>query len=414
MLADPEDLEALFLEEARTLGALDDPNLAAVLDFDWDAAGRPFFVMEYCCNNLGVLLGEGPRYEDPSRPLPVAQAARYAEQILHGLAHLHHAGIVHRDMKPFNVLITAQDGVKIIDLGLCRASGECKVMPKGVKVGTPYYSAPEQEADPDSVDHRADLYAVGVMLWRMLTGHMPPEGPARQHDNRPSSINPVLDSGWDDFLATALATRPQDRFASAQDMRLALDEVMVGWRKRIAAACVLEEEPQGATPHGTNPRPRSQPRKVRPAEARKAFPVDELLRPLSYVAGDFETLPAPQGESVLRHLATGLVWQKGGSQYGLPMHQAKAYIRSLNACSYGGFADWRLPTVDELLTILVPARSLGDYCLPPAFSPVQRWLWSADRRTYAASWYADAMLGFITSQDHTCAFSVRAVRGAAD
>jgi serine/threonine-protein kinase len=135
-----DQVESLFYTEARILANTRHANLAPLFDFDHDEAGRPFFVMEYLCMNLGTLIGETYEMERPTRSLPPERAARYITQTLEGLARLHYAGIIHRDIKPYNLLLTDDDRVKIIDLGLSRLRGEIKALPETFKIGTPFYA----------------------------------------------------------------------------------------------------------------------------------------------------------------------------------------------------------------------------------------------------------------------------------
>jgi len=440
-----EEIEALFLDEVRVLGSMRDKHVVSVLDFDRDAEGRPFFVMEYYCLNLGLLLGE--RYEEgPARRLTVDKAAHYGRQALLGLERLHWEGVLHRDVKPFNMLVTPEDTLKLIDFGLSRVRGEGRgdrAQPGGLKIGTPFYTAPEQEASAQAADERSDLYSMGVTLWRMLTGHLPgqvaqvaqPGQPGKDGGGRlPSELCPALDAGWDDFLLRAAHPKPAQRFQNARDMRLALDKTHADWRERLAKACGLEEPREGSAPSRTltregavlpgppihlqsaqlswdrPSRPRSTPIRVRPAEARSVFPVDEFFRPLVYASGEFS---ADAGGFTVAHAATGLVWERAGSDFPLQWEQSQEYVEELNQAGFAGHADWRLPTLDELLTILAPSDSLGDYCLQPLFDTTQLRLWSADRATFVSAWYADAELGFVAAQDFTCFFHARAVRGPA-
>mgnify|MGYP006304816939 FL=1 len=147
-----EQINTLFFTEARTLANINHPHVAGLLDFDYDQTGRPFFVMEYLCMNIGSLIGERYEIEKPTRILPPNRAFRYIDQILDGLDRLHATGIIHRDIKPYNILLTDDDQVKIIDLGLSRLRGEVTSLPDAFKIGTPYYSSPEQSERPDQAD----------------------------------------------------------------------------------------------------------------------------------------------------------------------------------------------------------------------------------------------------------------------
>ena len=223
--ADPALLRRDFFREAALMAGIRHPNIAQVLDVDEAPApdggsggstgGRPFFVMEYYCNNLGALLGEGYRVEEPTRRLGVDQALSCARQLASACARLHHAGILHRDVKPYNLMLAERppdtcltgsgqadvlfaDEVKLIDFGLSRLRGEKgPARPRGAVVGSPYYAAPEQEADPESADERADVFSAAVTLFRCLTGRLPQEGlPA-------SSLRVGLDQRFDAFFARA-------------------------------------------------------------------------------------------------------------------------------------------------------------------------------------------------------------------
>lgn len=406
----PTEIEERFLAEVRVLGSIRDEHVVGVLDFDRDQAGRPFFVMDYYCVNLGLLLGE--RYESaPARRLTVDKAARYGRQALLGLARLHWEGVVHRDVKPFNILITPEDTVKLIDFGLSRVRGEGRTQPGGLKIGTPYYTAPEQEDAPEEADERSDVFSMGVVLWRMLTGVMPddPTGhvPAQGSERRrPGEINPLLGLEWDDFLLRAAHPDRSQRFANALDMCAALDAAHAAWRERLSEACRLQD-PE-ISPRMAAARPRSAPLKVRVAESEGVFALDSLFRPMAYVSGEMRSL---LDGLCVEHPATGLTWERTGSPFPLQWEEALEYVEELNDARFAGFADWRLPTVDELLTILAPAGEWGDYCLQPVFDTAQRILWSADRATYVSAWCADVELGFVTAQDFTCFFHARAVRG---
>ena len=168
--------------------------------------------------------------------MPPDKALWYIRQTLEGLARLHQADIVHRDIKPFNLLITDEDLVKISDFGLSRLRGEMMVTPSNLKVGSPYYAAPEQEENPNLVDARADLYAVGVLLYRLLLGFLPLE-PLK----KPSRFHDELDKTWDEFLFRAMAPKREQRFNSAREMIGALDELAKVWESGKDRICLEAE-----------------------------------------------------------------------------------------------------------------------------------------------------------------------------
>ncbi|WP_428565550.1 MAG: protein kinase domain-containing protein [Solidesulfovibrio sp. DCME] len=401
-----ERVERSFREEAARLGGLRHPNLIDVFDYG-EADGRPYFVMDHYGESLGSILGETYRVEAKSRRLPVSRAVGYAGQLLSGLARLHHAGIVHRDIKPFNVLVTDRDVLKITDLGLSKARGERFDGPANLKVGSPYYAAPEQEDDPDAADARADLFAVGVTFFRMLTGMLPEPGTMALADAAVAA-GEVFDA----FFARSLAVSPGDRFGSAREMAAALAECHAAWLSRLTGVCTGVGAglgaPRLAAAAGGLPRPRRQPAMVGAHEARDAFGLDGLWRPAAYWPGRLEAV----GAGVLGDADSGLCWAGEAAPYAVGWPEAAAYVDGLNAAAFGGHTDWRLPTVPELMTLLRPEPTGEGYCQSPALRQPVRRVWSADRANYAAAWAADMELGYVTKADDCCPVAARAVRSA--
>ncbi len=406
-----EGLRRQFESEAVTMASLNHPNIAAVWDYD-EAGGIPFFVMEYYCLNLGMLMGESYRVEAPTRRLPLDKAVNYTLQTLDALARMHHAGIVHRDMKPFNLMLTDSGRIKVIDFGLSRLRGETgSAAPSGVKVGSPYYAPPEQETDPDSVDGRADCYPVGVMLYRMLTGVLPTDEANLENGAiQPASrFNPDLDAAWDAFFNRAMARAAEDRFSDATTMKQALENVYQAWRDQLAAVCRgvddLTTGPLTVEPGGL----RSEPIKVGTRHARVRFVLDPLWRPESLTDRGVKTY-ARHADGTVVDEATGLQWQRVGGDYPATWSDAHAYVADLNAHGFAGASDWRLPTVDELVSLLERPPVMRDFCLPQVFDPSRSTLWTCDRKSYTAAWFVSAALAFVGWQDFSCRFHVRAVR----
>jgi len=396
-------LRDLFLAEAKILARLNHPHIVDLNDFDEDQ-GRPFYVMAYYPNNLGSLLGESYRTERPSRTIRADKALNYVRQTLEGLVCLHDAGIVHRDIKPFNLLVTELDSIKICDFGLSKLRGERFSGPPQLNVGSPFYAAPEQEKSPDAAGPGADLYPLGIMLYRMLTGRLPEHPPHHRDYQKPSSLNADLDATWDRFIARATAVAPKERYSHADQMQRALNELFTHWQDMKEKTCALPPvAPSHHQPLAMTLR--HQPVKMAPKEAQRVFELDVLWRPRRYSIGDYT---APSADMVFDR-ATHLVWQRAGSRYPHPWSQAHGYIQRLNAERFAGHDNWRLPTVDELVSLLRPAPQAQDLCIAPLFDPRQRWLWSSDRRSFMAAYYVDVQLGFVGWQDLSAAYYVRAV-----
>ncbi len=402
-----EALKARFILEAATIASLRHPNIIEALDFDFDGE-TPFFTMEYYCHDLGRLIGEAYRADLPSRILSPDKAIHYCRQLLAGLARLHRARVVHRDIKPANLMITDDDCVKICDFGFSRLRGERPGRPSSLLIGSPFYAAPEQERDPDGVDHRADLYSAGVIFHRMLTGLLPEDG-----IRKPAEFHPETDSSWDAFVLKALENDPDRRFATAEEMLAALDDLSAAWEKKKKDFCRLF--PPGGTsviqaekPNGGKLRKAAL--KASPKEAAALFGCDGLRRPLAYSDGSRISV---RGDVVF-DLLNGLVWQRSGSGDPLDRAGADGYAESLNLEAFAGISGWRLPTVDELLSLLRrPGFGIED-CLLPAFDKKQKALWSCDRCTFVSGWHVNMELGFAGFADFTCRFHVRAVADAED
>jgi len=398
----PDKLKALFRNEAVMLARLHHPHIVGVWDFG-EFEGSPYFVMDYFFDSVAVLIGETSRPERPTRPLPLDQIITLLQQTLSGLERLHYAGIVHRDIKPFNLLLDRQGTLKISDLGLSKLRGETIAIPEQLKVGSPWYAAPEQEEDPDAVDARADLYAVGVTCHRLLTGGLPLE-----HPLPPSRVHPDLTTGWDTFVARAIAAQPRQRFENASQMRTELDMLAHDWQVRKNRVCRLtpsEPEAVAAADTALQVQLRTGPLKVSPADAHRVFETDDLWRPRVYMTG---RLTRDERGSVLDG-HSGCFWQQTGSPYPLEWRQAHDYVAELNDRRYGGRDGWRLPTVAELMSLLRPPRHGAELCIEPIFDARQSTLWSADRSSYIAAWFANVAMGFIGQQDFSARHFVRAV-----
>lgn len=398
----------MFLQEAVTMASMNHPNITGIFDVcKGEGDLPPHFAMDYYCNNLGVVMGENYEVERPSRLLGVDRSLSIARQMLAGLDRLHYEGIIHRDVKPFNVMLAETpdcgDEVKLIDFGLSRLRGEETPRHKGMVVGSPYYTAPEQEADPEAADARSDCYSVSVTLFRMLVGRLPKEGSIGTDI---SGLHADLGSRWDDFFATALAGDPGERFDDALCMMRALDELAEAWAEHKGEVCSYFDTDM-VERHDTGWRPRRDPIKLNTRQAQKAFGLDELWRPLEYGCGGFED----KGDGTVRDDCTGLTWERAGSRYPLTWERAVQHVERLNRKSFGGRDDWRLPTVEELSTLFTGSTEPGRFCIESVFDPERTRLWSSDRKAYTAAWYADAELGFIWWQDLTCRFYSKAVAG---
>jgi serine/threonine protein kinase len=225
VFADDADVEG-YLLEARIIAALSHPNILTVHDVGRLPDGRPYIVMEYVSGRSMSRLLEG------GQVLPIDVAFDVMDQILAALEHAHAHGVVHRDIKPGNVLLrqrsTERPVAKLADFGIAKitATDEAQLTQLGMVVGTPRYMAPEQAAG-EAVDARADLYSVGVVMYRALTGQrvFPGEAPAelclhhlRTEPKPLRQVAPHLDipPPLEAIVLRCLAKRPEDRYPTAE------------------------------------------------------------------------------------------------------------------------------------------------------------------------------------------------------
>ena len=395
-----QKLKELFIEEARIMGAITHDHIAKVIDADL-ADDTPFMVLEYFSHSIGDFIGEAYKVEQDTRVISIPRSYMYISQALKGLERLHFAGVVHRDIKPYNMMITNDDRVKIIDFGLSRVRGEESLAIPGMQVGSPYYAAPEQMSTPEAADGRADLFSLGVLMYRMLTGKLVEltQGKIKL----PSQLNPDLSESWDTFLAKALAAKVDNRFYSAQEMALALDKVFSKWQTDSAATCQWYNPATQQQPH--SPCLRSEPTRLMYKDIRRELQLDSLFRPLYFYQHQLQVIST----LMLHDPHTGLHWQRQGSGYTLDWQQAHTYIDYLNKQNFQGKSTWRLPTMEELLTILRPPTVERDICLDPSFAPTIHWLWSADYCNKKQAWMADIVESYIGRQDLDGTASVCAV-----
>ncbi|MEU1178883.1 protein kinase [Streptomyces sp. NPDC005820] len=228
-----------FRREAQAVAKLTHTNIVSVFDTGEDEMGgltTPYIVMEYVEGRpLGSVLDEDVRQQGA---MPADKALKITADVLAALEISHEMGLVHRDIKPGNVMMTKRGVVKVMDFGIARAmqSGVTSMTQTGMVVGTPQYLSPEQ-ALGRGVDARSDLYSVGIMLFQLVTGRLPfdadsPLAIAYAHVQEepvaPSSINRALPPAVDALVARALKKNPNERFPSAVAMR---DECL-----RIAAS----------------------------------------------------------------------------------------------------------------------------------------------------------------------------------
>jgi len=218
-----------FIHEAQAASALDHPNICTIYEIGETEKGQIYIAMALC-------QGESLKQKIRRGPLSPEETLRIALQIAEGLAAAHSLAIIHRDVKPANILISETGQVRLVDFGLAKLAGEARLTRPGVVMGTLSYMSPEQFTGGE-VDARSDVWSLGVVMYEMLTGHLPFEA-----DTEPACIysivhkkhRPIKSLPLDiprDLAAVvekALAKDPEDRFPSAREMAMALKALLEG------------------------------------------------------------------------------------------------------------------------------------------------------------------------------------------
>jgi len=225
--SDDGELLARFQREAHILLHLSDPHIVRIFDYG-DENDIHFIVMDY-------IDGQNLKYHTLTHgPMNALRALDYARQIAEGLDTAYKHGVVHRDIKPQNIVINSKDEVKITDFGLARSRETVTLTQSNVFMGTAYYIPPEQAESGRSADTRSDLYSVATVLFEMLTGRPPFEGETAvdivvKHMNEkvPSicHIRSDLPPEMDQFMQKAMAKSPEDRYSTPQEFISAIEQL---------------------------------------------------------------------------------------------------------------------------------------------------------------------------------------------
>ncbi len=263
-LASDASLVQRFYAEARAVNLIGHPNIVNIFDMNVVPPRRYYLIMEY-------LEGE-PLSSAPAGPMPPERALPILIQVCQALQAAHARGVVHRDLKPENIFLCRRDGppfVKILDFGIAKLfGGETQEgqTHAGWIVGTPEYMAPEQGSG-EALDGRADLYALGVIAYRLATGRLPFSGGGvtgillAHRDTPPTpprDLNPRLSQAWSDAILGALAKRREERFPDADAFRAALERALTrtaasgGPLSSQAGPVATEPTPRVPTPHLTH------------------------------------------------------------------------------------------------------------------------------------------------------------------
>ena len=243
-LAD-KDQKARFLREAQAAARLDHPNICTVYEVE-ETAGETFIAMAY-------VEGQSLQEKIAAGPVEIDEAARIAQEVAQGLRAAHRNEVVHRDIKPANVIVSTDGVAKIVDFGLALLGGEDRITKDGSVVGTTLYMSPEQ-AMADAVDHRTDVWSLGVLIYELVTG----QAPFRGHygdaiiysivNEEPEAINELrsdVPPALEQIVTRALAKSPDERYQHIDEMLADLQSLRANLESGSAEALRLKAKPAG-------------------------------------------------------------------------------------------------------------------------------------------------------------------------
>jgi serine/threonine protein kinase len=227
-LIDSLELKERFVVEAQAAAALNHPNICVIHEVGEDE-GRPYIAMEFV---------DGETLKDKLRqgPMKAEEALKIACQLAAGLGEAHHKGIIHRDIKSANIMVTAKGQAKVMDFGLAKLRGGSSLTKSQTTIGTVAYMSPEQVRGGD-LDQRTDIWSLGVVLYEMLGGKLPFRG---DHDQavihqimhaEPAllkKLRPDLPSGLEEIVGQALAKKPARRYQTMEELGTDLEAVVEG------------------------------------------------------------------------------------------------------------------------------------------------------------------------------------------
>ncbi|MET0594128.1 MAG: protein kinase, partial [Polyangiaceae bacterium] len=228
-MAKDAELAERFIQEARAAAAVGHPNIVQITDFGALPGGAPYFVMEFL---EGIPLSKLLRTGGPP---PFARALRLLKQVAAALGAAHAAGVVHRDLKPDNIHVTPNDVVKVLDFGVAKMAGAGRLTRTGMVFGTPHYMSPEQASGAE-VDLRADIYALGVIMYEVFAGRVPFEadtymGVLTKHmfmvPEPPSRVNAAVRQlgALEEVILKCLEKKPEERYASMEALIAEIESI---------------------------------------------------------------------------------------------------------------------------------------------------------------------------------------------
>ncbi|SLM31797.1 putative Mitogen-activated protein kinase kinase kinase [Desulfamplus magnetovallimortis] len=368
-----------------------------IIDYGETVSGAPCLLMEYSEDSLEKEINR-------KGVLDINEASHCFIELLKALVLQEKHKITHLNLKPSNIFLSG-DSLKISDYAQTLVFSP--LHKKGV-LAHPDYSSPEALSGSES--HSDDRWAVSVLFFFMLTGTMPFSGDLPS-DIKRAILNDIPDDSllpetFRPFLNKCFQKDCADRHVAAVEMLKNFSEITLpsfhsfslfnGERKadRFAekninkADSVKTVAKQYEVVEGfVNLRKESVT--VSDSNFQEIFALNDTGRPVMYIRNEYND----NDNGTITDHATGLMWQKSGSDNALSYDDAKRYISHLNLERFAGFNDWRIPTIEELLSLLEPEKINSSLYIDSLFDPLQQWCWSSDMRTAHSGWFVFYYLG---------------------
>ncbi len=299
-LADDDEFATRFEKEAQNIARLKHPHIVQVYDFEYDNTTESYYMVMELID--GVTLKEYfAEYEEKGQPIPLEDALRISREAASALAYAHKAGMIHRDVKPANLMLDSKEGHRVVltDFGIAKIVKGSQMTVTGGLVGTPAYMSPEQGVG-ETGDERSDLYSLGVIMFQMVTGHLPydaetPLALIMKHLNDPVpsvlELNPQLPKALDEIITRLMSKEPDERYASATEL---IDDIRQ-----------LEAMLNGDTTNINTSTPTK--RQVLPKDTAPDLDIDSPTLPLRKVVVQPKPTPIAETKKPNRLLLSGMV-----------------------------------------------------------------------------------------------------------